>query len=204
MMKGCELTMTQQRPAVEPLTGSERLEGSDLPLSATIHDFWSWAFSDLLQNSLRGVYGEWIVAQLLGIAAPAVRNPWGVYDLETPAGTSIEVKTCGFIQAWSSEPSVKLVFSGLKSQVWEQESNTYPNPPEYHAQYYVFCLNLAEKWEDFTPLSLNQWRFFLLSRSEVEAIGTKGISLSTLRKNKEKYKEMTAVQFQEKARKRMT
>jgi len=34
-------------------------------LSATVLDFWQWAFSDLSMNNIRGVFSEWLVAKLL-------------------------------------------------------------------------------------------------------------------------------------------
>jgi len=35
-------------------------------LGATVGDFWSWAYSDMLSNVIRSVYAEFLVASALG------------------------------------------------------------------------------------------------------------------------------------------
>jgi hypothetical protein len=53
------------------LQGVETLHGADPELpAATVLDFWRWAFGDLCHNNLRGIFAEWLVAQLLGIDLP--------------------------------------------------------------------------------------------------------------------------------------
>ena len=51
----------------------------------TVCDFWQWAFSDLLQNTTRGILAEYIVALLLGNDCQ-IRNPWSAYDLKLADG----------------------------------------------------------------------------------------------------------------------
>jgi hypothetical protein len=46
----------------------------------TVNDFWQWAYSDLLQNTTRGVLAEYIVAVLLNVDQTP-RNPWLPFDL---------------------------------------------------------------------------------------------------------------------------
>lgn len=33
----------------------------------SISDFWAWGFSDLLMNSLRGIFSEFLVGSALGV-----------------------------------------------------------------------------------------------------------------------------------------
>ena len=54
----------------------------------TMNDFWTWAFSDLQANNVRGVFAEWMVAQILGLT-PNPRGSWDDYDLQLPDGRTI-------------------------------------------------------------------------------------------------------------------
>lgn len=57
-----------------PLTTNDKFtfHGSDLDLS--IIDFWSWAYSDLLSNTGRGVLAEFIVYSSLKFYPPPRRK----------------------------------------------------------------------------------------------------------------------------------
>src|SRR5690349_13309534 len=78
-----------------PLTGTEPLVGSAAEgQDATVLNFWQWAFGDLCPNDIRGVFSEWLVAQLLGIPLPEGRESWAAWDLRTLEGVTIEVKSC--------------------------------------------------------------------------------------------------------------
>lgn len=47
---------------------STRFEGGSNSIAKrTVSDFWQWGFSDLLQNTTRGILAEYIVAFLLGV-----------------------------------------------------------------------------------------------------------------------------------------
>ena len=84
----------------QPLSPNEKFVGGEsTPLAVTVGDFWQWAYSDLISNTDRGILAEYIVAIALGID-DTVRVPWGPYDLVTPAGTKIEVKSGSYIQSW--------------------------------------------------------------------------------------------------------
>jgi hypothetical protein len=48
-----------------PLDGSERFSGLD----ATVAEFWRWAFSDLRDNTTRGIFAEFLVAKAVGDSA---------------------------------------------------------------------------------------------------------------------------------------
>jgi len=49
------------------LQGDEPLLGGTHSSTSTILDFWRWAYSDLIDNTSRGIFAEWLVAQALGI-----------------------------------------------------------------------------------------------------------------------------------------
>jgi hypothetical protein len=55
---------------VVPLNGSERFTGLD----ATVADFWRWAFSDLRNNTTRGILAEFLVARARIIRQQALKT----------------------------------------------------------------------------------------------------------------------------------
>ena len=57
----------------------------------------------LIQNDLRGLYAEHLIAELLGDEWNAVGSAWAGWDLEHEDGTKIEVKSSAAKQSW--EPS---------------------------------------------------------------------------------------------------
>lgn len=77
--------------ALEPDT---KIHGKEL----TVLDFWQWGFTDILTNSLRGVFGEFLVGAAIG-AQNGSRIEWDSYDLKYK-DTKIEVKSAAYIQAW--------------------------------------------------------------------------------------------------------
>jgi hypothetical protein len=79
---------------VVPLNGSERFTGLD----ATVADFWRWAFSDLRNNTTRGILAEFLVARAVGDDR-GPRAGWDSFDVQAPDETRIEVKSSAFLQS---------------------------------------------------------------------------------------------------------
>ena len=61
---------------------------------------------------MRGVLAEFIVARASG-CEQEVANEWGSYDLETPVGIKVEVKSAAYVQAWHREE-----FTTISDRVW--------------------------------------------------------------------------------------
>lgn len=55
-------------------------EAEILGADKTINDFWKWGFSDLLSNSLRGIFAEFLVGNALDCLNES-RVEWDAYDL---------------------------------------------------------------------------------------------------------------------------
>ena len=62
---------------VEPKEPTEQFVGTQLQslASATVGDYWPWAYSDIVNNTNRGVLAEFIVARALG-SFETVRTNW--------------------------------------------------------------------------------------------------------------------------------
>ena len=48
---------------------------------ATVGDFWAWAYSDILTNTSRGIFAEFLVGKALGVVEGARPTGWNDFDL---------------------------------------------------------------------------------------------------------------------------
>ncbi len=146
-----------------------------------IGDFWEWGFSDLLQNTTRGVLAEYIVAFLLGIDKEP-RNPWDAYDLKLKEGRTIEIKTMSKLQAWVqkklSDPKVVLA----PTRKWDPKTGITEKLSTFNAGLYIFCYFKADNHKEADPLNLKQWEFFIFTKKQIKKIlsGQKSISLKRI------------------------
>ncbi len=90
----------------ERLTGSERFIGMD----GSVLDFWCWAFSDLRENTTRGILAEYLVAKAAGDDRD-LRIGWDDFDVRVADGTTIEVKCSAFLQSWPQRSHSRLNFA---------------------------------------------------------------------------------------------
>ena len=82
--------------------GSECFRARDSDLDFSVLDYWRWSTSDLVGNTARGVLAEYIVARALKIpTGEEIRDGWAPFDLETPDGIKIEVKSAAYVQSWA-------------------------------------------------------------------------------------------------------
>jgi hypothetical protein len=174
----------------QPLNPAEELIGEDkIPqLDRTVVDFWQWAYSDLVSNTDRGILAEYIVAIALGID-DTVRAPWGPYDLLTPAGTKIEVKSGSYIQSWNQSEHSKIQFSIKKTLEWRPATNSFGGEKKRQSDIYVFCHLSHQTKEDINPLDLKQWDFYVIPTNtlDIEMKDAVSISLTRVKKFSEKY-----------------
>ena len=144
---------------MEQLNGNEpfTLHGSDT--SIMLQDFWRWAYSDLLNNTHRGVLAEFLVHSALE-TKDVTRADWLPFDLTSPSGLRIEVKSSAYLQAW-----------------------TYASMAMRNSDLYVFCVFTA-RTRDVSILDLDYWDFYVLPTSVLneKVPEQKTITLSSLLK----------------------
>jgi hypothetical protein len=158
-------------PPTRLLTGNEPIGGS----IATVRDFWAWALSDLRGNTVRPMLAEFLVAQALG-AATLPRIEWDAYDVLTPEGVRVEVKSSAYVQAWTQARPSSIRFGGLNGRTWDSAAG-YAASATYNADVYVFALVTARDHASYDPLDLAQWRYWVLPRQIVEGTGQKSLTL---------------------------
>lgn len=167
-------------PAV-PRTGTEPLHRDGESLGSTVLDFWRWSSSDLLANTTRGILAEFLVATALEIPR-AVRVEWDAFDLVTPSGVRIEVKSAATWQAWAQKRPFALTFGIAPTWGWDAATNTTSDLHRRQANLYVFAvLDHAEKFA-VDPLNVAQWTFYVVPAATLDAHcgGQKTIRLARL------------------------
>ena len=146
-----------------------------------VGDFWRWAYSDLVQNTNRGVPAEFIVGVLLE-AIREVRDPWANFDVTSPGGVRVEVKASAYKQAWFQERPSRISFSVGESSAWDENTYERVTRAGRNADVYVFCLLGEPSLEEVDPLALDSWSFFVVPTGTLnERLGPqKTAALSTI------------------------
>lgn len=168
--------------SLSPKSGDERFHRGGQPFSMSLADFWRWSASDLLSNATRGILAEFIVARALDVEM-TVRSEWDAFDLLTPAGMKIEVKSAAYLQSWFHEKLSTILFDIRPTFGWDAASNTRATEIHRQADVYVFCLLAHTDKETVDPLDLDQWTFFILPTAVLDekCPTQKTISLAPLR-----------------------
>ena len=155
----------------QPIAPNEGFIGvsTGLLTTSTVGDFWQWAYSDVVDNTSRGVLAEYIVAKAIEADAPT-RTPWDAYDLLTPSGIKVQVKSSSYLQAWYQERPSNISFGIRKTLKWLPESNELAGPSRRYSDVYVFCLITQLDKQLLNPLDLAQWEFFIAKTSYINTI----------------------------------
>lgn len=173
---GIRAPFPERRPGAERFKDETGLDRADM----TLEDFWTWAFSDLRENTTRGILAEYIVGKALG-ANLVVRQGWWNWDLETPEGIRVEVKSTAYLQAWPQARFSRLSFGKLRGRAFNAETGEFAEEAAYHADVYVFAVQTCREHSEYDPLDSRQWRFWILPRGKVEETGSRSLTLSTVR-----------------------
>ncbi|MEQ6900970.1 hypothetical protein [Nocardioides sp. YIM 152588] len=152
-----------------PLTGTETFRGLD----ATVVEFWGYAMRDLRTNTTRGLLAEWLVARAVG--ATEVQPEWKEFDVRSPDGIRIEVKSSAYLQSWGQARHSTIRFGGLKARAWDPL--TGEGEPSFNADVYVFCVQTAQVHASYDPLDVRQWDFYVLPVDVVQRIDQRSLGL---------------------------
>lgn len=161
-------------------TGNEPLTFNGKGVGLCLRDFWSWGFSDLLDNTLRGSYAEFIVAAALGIDLSATRVNWEPWDL-TMQDIRVEVKSSSYLQTWEQDRPSAIKFSIRPSMPWTSESG-YSGELRRPSDVYVFCVYTEKDAAQANPMRLDDWEFYVVPTKKLDSScgAQKSIALSSL------------------------
>ena len=162
-------------------TGQELFTFNGQNIGTTVTDFWRWAFSDLCENTLRGVLAEYIVASALGIGQEMQEN-WKSYDLDYK-GIKIEVKSSAYLQSWWQKSPSAVGFGISETLGYNSKTNKLDDVSKRQSDIYVFCLLKHRIKETLDSLRLEQWRFYIVETRRLNQLckGKKRISLKQIK-----------------------
>lgn len=164
-------------------SGSERFRSGDSDADFDLLEFWQWSMSDLVSNTTRGALAEYIVARAVGASTVEARDPWAAFDLETPEGVKIEVKSSSYLQGWAQAQLSRISFSIAPSYAWNAEIGDFEDECKRQADIYVFSLLAHRDQSTIDLMDLDQWEFYVLATVELdEHFGSqKTVTLSRLK-----------------------
>jgi len=115
-----------------------------------------------MDNTARGLLAEFLVATALGLHNTP-RVEWESFDLRTPSGLTIEVKSAAAVQSWKQTAPTPIQFAIAPRMGWDPETGRYSGQVRRWADLYVFCV-----LEGTDPLDLGRWEFYLLSSAVLD------------------------------------
>jgi hypothetical protein len=142
-------------------SGKENFHIDGNSINENVLSFWQWSSSEILGNALRGVLAEYIVSLDIH-PKPALREEWDAYDLITPDGTTVEVKSGSYLQSWEQKKLSTISFGVQSTYGWDSSTNTQSNELKRQADVYVFCILAHKDKSSVDPLNLSQWDFYVL------------------------------------------
>jgi hypothetical protein len=148
-------------------TGKEQLTFKNEPLNFSLFDFWQWSVSDIVSNATRGLLAEFIVATAVGVNIGTPRKEWAAYDLDTPEGIKLEIKSSAYLQTWKQDSLSKPLFGIKATRSYNYESNKSSETASRDANVYVFCLLNHKQKSTVNPLDMNQWEFYVLATKKL-------------------------------------
>ena len=163
-------------------TGKEIFYNGAENMTENLLSFWQWSNSDILGNVARGVLAEYIVALAAGCETTKPRVEWGDYDLETPDGIKIEVKSSAYLQSWKQEELSNISFR-IKRTVSDTITTEDGKKRKRRADIYVFCVLKHQEIQTIDPLNLAQWNFYVLATKALneKTLTQQTIALSSLK-----------------------
>ena len=127
-------------------------------------EFLTWAFSNCLDNLVRGKLGEYIVAKALNIKSVPFTS-WESYDFKTEEGIKIEVKTSAYLQVWPQKELSNISWSIAKKRGWIGMTDEWEKEVKRSADIYIFCLLNEKDRNKIDPLNTDQWIFYVVPTS---------------------------------------
>jgi len=148
----------------------------------TVGDYWSWAYSDILNNVNRGVFAEFLVGSALE-TLQSPRQAWNEFDLQYER-FRVEVKSSKYLQSWNQEKLSKISFSIVKTKGWNADTNINQNKKMRNSDLYVFCLFTEKEIRTANVINTDAWEFYVVSTGKINRkfLEQKTIGLTSLKK----------------------
>lgn len=92
-----------------------------------------------------------------------MRTDWLPFDVSSPSGRRIEVKSAAYLQSWTKDCYSKILFDIAPKHAWTPEEGNSPEKKR-NSDLYVFCVYTALT-KDKSLLDLDLWDFYVLPTS---------------------------------------
>jgi hypothetical protein len=138
----------------------------------TVGDFWAWAYSDILTNTTRGMFAEFLVGSALGVIDSVPPAGWEDFDLLYCAN-KIEVKASAYIQSWHQNAFSDIRFDIGERGSWDADTDSWLPERKRSADCYVFCLFFEKDRKMVNVIDTAKWHFYVVSTHQInEALGS--------------------------------
>lgn len=163
--------------------GIDRFCNGSRPLTFSLLDFWQWGFSNIVDNTTRGILAEFLVSRAVG-CQQEVREEWAAYDLISPEGVTIEVKSAAYLQSWPQKRPSNIIFNCPKTHGWDPDTDQLSSELRRQAKVYVFAVLAHQNKMTLNPLDVSQWEFYVVPTVWLDqrVRSQHSITLSSLRK----------------------
>lgn len=172
-------------------TGDEHITFDGMPTGHLLSDYWAWNSSDLLVNTERGSFSEFIVSSALDLDLSGTKEDWGPYDVLFPFrwtqdgaerdAVHVEVKSSAYLQSWEQSKLSNIIFSIRPARAWEPDTG-FRGEVKRQSDVYVFCHYTVKDRSRADPLVLDDWDFYIISTKKLDEVcgAQKTISLASL------------------------
>ena len=134
------------------------------------------------RDTTRGILAEFIVWKALG-AKTKLRISWSNFDVETPSGVRVEVRSSAYLQSFAQKKLSKIRFTGLTARSWDDEKGVFSPEREIRADVFVFAIQTCTDPQAWDALDVGQWEFYAASAEAIRKHGWRSIGLPTLRRS---------------------
>lgn len=146
------------------VTGKTPFTSNGKELGFTMSDFWEYQFSNIYD--MQEYIAEFLVGKALGLDHPMNTDGWTLYDLEY-RGKRIEVKETSYYHSWQDgKISSVRTFDIHKAYARYKDNST---ELRRNNDIYVFCLNTGTNRETSNPLCMENWEFYVVATSVINA-----------------------------------
>jgi len=94
--------------------------------------------------------------------ADGVGQQWDAYDVLTPDGIKVEVKSGAYVQRWSQSKLSPIKFSIQPAKGRDARTGKRTMKRKRQADVYVFCVLKHQDKKTIDPLNMAQWSFYVL------------------------------------------
>ncbi len=136
--------------------------------------------SPLMENNIRGVFAEYLIADILGAGWKVKDGSWNEWDIDGPNGEKLEIKQSAFLQTWCKQNQPEGQYKISKPSFDIAAKTGYNSGIKTRpADIYIFALHIEKNIEKADHRILEQWEFYVVDK-KILPKGQKRIGLGPI------------------------